>query len=860
MQFLLRRDGNNYTFWTDAGSGFVNVSSVATVTTGAWQHVAGTWDGTTMNIYVNGVLSGSSARAGANLRSLSNPIWIGGNTISENFTGDIDEVRIWNRTLCVSEIQNNMNGEIATTASGLIANYHFNQGFAYDPNPTVSTLTDVSGSASTGTLTNFALTGLTSNWTAPGAVSSGSNAAVFSPFSITTVLTNVGCNGGSNGAINNTIGIGNSPYTFNWGGGIVTEDRTGLIAGTYNYTVTDANICSVTKTFTITQPSALTSIASQTNITCNGGSNGKASVSVSGGTGGYTYSWAPSGGTATTATGLATGNYTCTMTDANSCTKTQTVNITQPSAIVTTSAVTNVLCNGGTGSATVTATGGTTPYTYVASNGGTSSSQSGLVPAAYTYTITDANSCTKTQALTITQPSAIATTSAVANVLCNGGTGSATVTATGGTTPYTYVASNGATVPIQSGLAPGAYTYTITDANGCAKTQALTIIQPSAIVTTSAVTNALCGGAGSATVTATGGTAPYTYVASNGATVPVQSGLAPGVYTYTVIDANTCTKTQVLTIANLGSIVTTSAVTNVLCNGGTGSATVTATGGTAPYTYVASNGGTSSSQSGLTPGVYTYTITDAAACSKTQVLTITEPSAISLLVSVSNPTICAGASSTLTANATGGTGAITYAWVSGPTGSVNTINPTSTAVYTVGVTDANNCIASSTVGIIVNALPNVNAISNNTLLCAGQTATLTASGAANYMWNTTATTSAIAVSPTATTSYTVNGTDANGCSNTTTITQNVSTCTSISQITNLNSQILIYPNPSTGLFTITTDEVISIEVTNILGETILKTNISEGNYSLNLSEQPNGIYFINVTKNGTHSVYKLIKH
>ncbi|MQP53770.1 SprB repeat-containing protein, partial [Flavobacterium sp. LMO9] len=155
--------------------------------------------------------------------------------------------------------------------------------------------------------------------------------------------------------------------TYSWApSGGTAATASGLSAGTYTVTVTDANSCTATQSFTITEPTALVATpASQTNVSCNSGSNGSATVSVSGGTAGYTYSWAPSGGTAATASGLSAGNYTVTVTDANSCTATQSFTITEPTALVATPASqTNVSCNSGSnGSATVSVSGGTAGYT-----------------------------------------------------------------------------------------------------------------------------------------------------------------------------------------------------------------------------------------------------------------------------------------------------------------------------------------------------------------------------------------------------------------------------------------------------------------------------------------------------------------
>ncbi|MDM1405983.1 hypothetical protein HX039_18070, partial [Myroides marinus] len=226
---------------------------------------------------------------------------------------------------------------------------------------------------------------------------------------------------------------------------------------------------------------------SKTDVNCYGESNGSAIVSVSGGTAPYTYSWAPSGGTAATATGLAPGNYTVTVTDANACTTTASVTIDQPTApLTTTTSKTDVSCNGeSNGTATVTATGGTAPYTYSwAPSGGTAATATGLAAGTYTVTVTDANACTTTASVTIDQPTApLTTTTSKTDVSCNGeSNGTATVTATGGTAPYTYSwAPSGGTAATATGLAAGTYTVTITDANACTTTVTATITEPNVV-------------------------------------------------------------------------------------------------------------------------------------------------------------------------------------------------------------------------------------------------------------------------------------------------------------------------------------------------------------------------------------------
>jgi len=398
-----------------------------------------------------------------------------------------------------------------------------------------------------------------------------SNAASLTVTTITagTSQTNIACNGGATGAAGVSPSGGAAPYTYSWSpSGGTGAIATSLAAGAYTCTITDANSCTITKNFTITQPSAITATTSQTNVACNGGSNGSASVSVSGGAGAYTYSWSPTGGTAATATGLAAGAYTCTITDANSCTITKSFTITQPSAITATKSQTNVACNGGSnGSATVLASGGTGPFTYSWSpSGGTAATATGLSAGVYSCTITDANSCTITKNFTITQPTAISASTSQTNVACNGGSnGSASVSVSGGAGAYTYSWSpTGGTAATATGLVAGAYTCTITDANSCTITKNFTITQPTAISASTSQTNVACNGGsnGSASVSASGGAGAYTYSWSpSGGTAATATGLAAGAYTCTITDANSCTVVKSFTITQADFIAGSTAYT-----------------------------------------------------------------------------------------------------------------------------------------------------------------------------------------------------------------------------------------------------------------------------------------------------------
>ena len=299
---------------------------------------------------------------------------------------------------------------------------------------------------------------------------------------------------GSSGVLNASVSGGTAPYTYLWSNGQTTPTISGLIAGVYTVTVTDAQLCTAIATVTLTLPtSALTTtITSQTNVSCNGFSDGSATITASGGTPinmgwpfylyGYNFSW--SNGTSTifsyssTITSLNAGTYTVTVNDANGCTETASVIITQPPVLNISTSQTNVSCNGfSNGSAIVTVSGGTAPYYYLWNNGSTNSNITGLSAGNYSVTVTDVNGCIGTASVIITQPPPfLFYTINHSDVSCLGGSnGTASVSALGGTPGLTYNWSNGQNTQTATGLSAGTYTVTVTDANGCTITTNVTI-------------------------------------------------------------------------------------------------------------------------------------------------------------------------------------------------------------------------------------------------------------------------------------------------------------------------------------------------------------------------------------------------
>ncbi|MEI7664353.1 MAG: SprB repeat-containing protein, partial [Bacteroidota bacterium] len=260
-------------------------------------------------------------------------------------------------------------------------------------------------------------------------------------------------------------------------GGVTTQNRNGLTAGTYYLTVTDSKGCTGTASPVVTQPAALVVTPTVGNINCNGQNTGTITLAVSGGTGTKTYLWNDGPSTANRSN-LAVGTYTVTVTDQNGCKQSASGSVTQPATAISTSATSvNVVCNGGTtGSVDLSVSGGSPGYTYIWSNGATSQDISGLTAGNYTVTATDTKGCTSSLSKTITQAGSMTLSTGITNNTCPSPAapnGAITLTVSGGSSPFYY---DWADVPgtnnsqNRSGLEAGSYTVLVTDVNGCTAT------------------------------------------------------------------------------------------------------------------------------------------------------------------------------------------------------------------------------------------------------------------------------------------------------------------------------------------------------------------------------------------------------
>ena len=525
---------------------------------------------------------------------------------------------------------------------------------------------------------------------------------------------NISCAGEFDGAVNlNVVGGAECVnYDFAWTGpngfASTSEDLTGLEAGTYVITVTDANGCSYQDSITLTEPAelaadSLVSDYNGVNISCGGAADGWIDLTVFGGATPYTFVWS-NGETTEDIDSLMAGIYTYTITDANGCELSGSITLIEPdglSSFISTSDYNgfNISCFGlSDGSIDLSVNDGTAPYSYLWNGGQTTQDITDLTAGSYIVDITDANGCTIQDNVTLVEPTDIIITPTDTTLInCNGDEdGSFTVLATGGVPTFNYTWSNGQIGPVVQNVGVGIYTVVATDINGCQDSILLQLEEPALLLASLVqVADVVCNGEdnGIVDVNVVGGTAPYSYNWSNSSTDQDLNGVAAGIYSLEVTDANGCTDTlSAIVDEPTQLIMTVDTVIDATCSGIlNGEITVAGSGGTPPYMYFWPNINQSGpTVTGLGAGVYEVQVLDDNGCSWSLNIVVGQPSSIEAVVDIQTAVFCNGLDNAeALVTVSGGTSPYSYLWSNNDTDSL--ASDLGAGIHSVTVTDAAGC-------------------------------------------------------------------------------------------------------------------------------------------------------------------------
>ncbi|OFY87018.1 MAG: hypothetical protein A2236_00070 [Bacteroidetes bacterium RIFOXYA2_FULL_33_7] len=653
---------------------------------------------------------------------------------------------------------------------------------------------------------------------------------------------------GTDGAIDITAVGGTTPFTYTWSNAATTEDLTGLAEGLYTVTVKDSHNCTANYVGAVNDVSCdLTVTLTPSTLLCNGDADGNITLDTTGSSVSIaSYLWS-NGATTKNIFSIEAGTYTVTVTDDSSCVVIATAVITEPEELILDMVGTDISCNGLTdGAIDITVSGGTMIYTYLWDNAATTADITGLSAGTYTVIVTDASNCTVEDSVTIAEPSVIVASIVGTDISCNGNfDGSADLSVSGGTAPYTYDWNNNAMTQDISDLLLGTYTVTISDANACEETATVVIAEPAVLVASIVGTDVLCFGdsTGLANLSVSGGTTPYDFTWSNAESTEDISDLAAGTYTVAVLDLNSCSANASVVIAESSELLASVVGSDITCNGLTdGEANLTVTGGVSPYTFAWDNSATTEDLTELPAGTYNVVVTDSNACTTSATVVILDPTALSASATGTNVLCNGAATGDADLTVSGGTAPYTYAWDNSVT--TQDLSNVVAGTYNVIVSDANACTANASVSIT-----EPTAIVATTIVTGPWTSTstdgtidLTVSGGVSpytFAWSNDSTSEDISISVAA--NYTVTVTDANGC------TEDAS-AVALGVNTIATTSVNIYPNPSKGILNVTNVKGSEVSVYNIIGEAIIKLTSTTNNVSLDMSELSNGTYIVRIVK------------
>ncbi len=545
---------------------------------------------------------------------------------------------------------------------------------------------------------------------------------------------------------------GTEPYTYAWDIG-PTTDFLMAPAGAYTLTITDADGCTDVIVAEILEPAPLTLGVDKTNETTAGANDGTATTNVSGGTGsGYTFSWSNQA-TTPSVSNLAPGNYSVTVTDQNGCTN-EVSFVIQPGQanceIVTTLSINDAFCFNGEGFVQVFPQNGTEPYTYAWDIGPTTDFL--MAPAgAYALTITDADGCTDVIVAEILEPAPLTLDVDKTNETTAGANdGTATTNVSGGTgSGYTFSWSNQATTSAVTNLAPGNYSVTVTDQNGCTNEVDFVIQagQPDcsqlSLVLAPVATRCIDSNDGSVNAIPTGGMGTYQYNWSNGMSTQDINNLSSGTYQLTITDQLGCSLSKTTIVTSPPALTAVISATENPAGSAppNGSASVSASGGVGNYFYQWSNGGTTATIDGLSADIYSVTVFDNNECTWTGSVEVTDEeidcSNLNLNITSNNISCNGITDGFISALASGGSAEYIYQWNNGM--NTATIDNLAAGTYQVTITDINGCsiIESTTITEATPIIPNLSINSNPCNNVGGTLSVDPTGGENNYqvMWS-----------------------------------------------------------------------------------------------------------------------------
>ena len=513
------------------------------------------------------------------------------------------------------------------------------------------------------------------------------------------------------------------PFTFILDGGTVTNTTgvfTGLSAGTHTIQAVDTENCPGAVLINIPTPDSIELAFTVDNANCNGSADGSATVNTVGGTPNYSYQWSQGNQNTQTATGLASGAYAVTVTDANGCTATGSTLVEEASLLQLAVTTDSVNCFGGSdGQATVVASGGTGGFSFIWSDPLSQNTATAINLAAgnYTVTVADINNCTGVLSATIATPSEVTAIANGTDVNCFGGNdGTAVVVPSGGVVPYTFTWTSGQTQQSVTGLGTGDHFVTVSDWHGCEAVASVTLSAPTELVLGLSGTDVNCFGGNNGTLTATanGGSSGYQYNWSQvGApNLPNIGNLPAGTYILTVTDINSCSETASFIIAQPAALELTLNPVQVACNGdNSGAINTLISGGIGTYNYSWTGPGsfvsTNSNIANIVAGTYNVAVTDSNGCTITEAETIAEPVAINITTIPDDVNCYNGNDGSINTLISGGTSPYNISWA-GPGGfSANTNNIVNliAGTYNITVTDDNNCVQIDVQNVLQPATP-----------------------------------------------------------------------------------------------------------------------------------------------------------